>query len=463
VAAAGGGVAGYYAVDVERVQAAGFDLPFSAGAARVKEQLDLLSPTVDKPMHSAVSVFDDQDGLTWTLTFGANDGDVPQLACNVDTVFPERTARCEATTMVDGNTLGGTFLLSGSKAFAFDVSAADMASELASLDGLGNDVEVSRTPLDGRGGYAWTITFKNALGDLPLLDVSSSLTGTGASLAIAEVQKGNQLRGSFALTLDGHTTELLAYDATAAQIEAALEALDSCGSVVVSQVNGETATGGVDTEGGRAWTVTFHDVLNPGDVPALKPVADLLTGKGAAVLVRELVKGSEASGNEAKLSFEAPPYCSMTPTKAGVCGDPVTSYTVEWDTTDDFGTSNLDGTSLSDPAMLYRVQRIVTEAPAKGGIGGYHSRGMAGTFKLSYGGEVTSALPAHATATEVRHAIEALSTVDTVRVTRTYSAAREPLDGFVDLTYGSPFVTCGNASAGGSCGLTDGTLQVFSS
>ena len=37
----------------------------------------------------------------------------------------------------------------------------------------------------------------------------------------------------------------------------------------------------VDTEYGRGYSVTFHDVTNPGDLALLEPIEDLLTGAGA--------------------------------------------------------------------------------------------------------------------------------------------------------------------------------------
>jgi hypothetical protein len=439
--ATGGGDASFYKVQVDRVEGAGFDLPFSASAIDVKRELELLSPTIDRPMHTAVSVFDDQDGLAWTLTYASNDGDVPELACLMDASLQQSglgSSKCVVTTLVDGNTLGGTFVLDSSLVFPFDVSAEAMAAELSSNQDIGgNLVEVSRTPLDGRGGFVWSITFKEAEGDLPLLAPVSSLTGTGATMKVEEVVKGNQIRGSFALSMNGHASSLLSYDATASEIKAALEALDTVGGVSVVE------HGYVDTESGRGWTVTFLDTLNPGDVAALVPTCDLLTGEGAAVLVREVVKGSEASGAEAKLSFSAPPYCSKSPTKQGVCGDPVSSYLVEWDTAADFGTSLLDSATLQDPKMMYAVQRVVTESPL-GGNG--DSNAMAGTFQLSFGGATTSPLPAHATALQVRDALEDLATIETVRVVRNFSPTGEPLIGSVDTDYGSPFVECSNAS-----------------
>jgi hypothetical protein len=73
------GAEGFYDVATSRVQKAGFDLPYNAAAAAVKQQLELLSPVVASPMGVVVSVPDDQDGQTWTLSYYNNDGDVPEV------------------------------------------------------------------------------------------------------------------------------------------------------------------------------------------------------------------------------------------------------------------------------------------------------------------------------------------------------------------------------------------------
>jgi hypothetical protein len=453
--ATGGGASSYYNVDVDRIERAGFDLSYDASSSDVRYELELLTPIVDPKMHVAVSDFDDQDGLSWTLTYASNDGNVPQVACGVDDEYPSNTAYCEVRTIVGGNTLGGSFILDGSTAFDFDVSTTEMAAELSTLDGLGAGVEVSREPLDGRGGFVWSVTFPGAEGDVALMRPSNSLTGTGASIKVEEVTKGNNLGGYFTLGLDGHLSTPLNYDATTAEVEAALEALPSVGAIAVS------SNGYVDTESGRGWTVTFYDSVNPGDVSSLVATADTLTGVGAAILIEEVVKGSEATGSEAKLSFSSPHYCSYTPTKKGECGAPVTSYEVEWDTVSDFSTSGLSSHTIDSANLLYTVQRVVTQSSGGGrgveaSIGDWsHASGqsMSGTFQLSFGGHVTTDLPAYATAQQVRYALEALPSIDTVRVTRQYAQAAAPLSGLVDLAYGSHYVTCTNTTDEGDCGI----------
>lgn len=68
----------------------------------------------------------------------------------------------------------------------------------------------------------------------------------------------------------------------------------------------------VGTEGGAIYRVTFEDVSNPGDVSLLIPHPEGLTGTGAAVVSREVVKGSEAVGSAVRVGFSAPQQCSTS-------------------------------------------------------------------------------------------------------------------------------------------------------
>ena len=194
-------------------------------------------------------------------------------------------------------------------------------------------------------------------------------------------------------------------DASADALREALVALPSIGgALAVTRLRGvdrtvgyfgvregqmeEEASGSseayVDTEYGRGYSVTFHDVTNPGDLALLEPIEDLLTGAGAAVLVQETTKGAEASGSEAAVHFSAARHCSATPTRPGICGAPVDAYEIEWglaaasSSASLFATaaaaaaeqpgSDVEGAStaigsivLDDDELLYRVQKVTLE------------------------------------------------------------------------------------------------------
>lgn len=66
------------------------------------------------------------------------------------------------------------------------------------------------------------------------------------------------------------------------------------------------------SEGGAVYSITFEDVTNPGDVALLVMHSEGLTGAGATIAAREVVKGSEAVGSSARVGFSAPQQCSTS-------------------------------------------------------------------------------------------------------------------------------------------------------
>lgn len=84
--------------------------------------------------------------------------------------------------------------------------------------------------------------------------------------------------GTFNLTFDGQVTAEIAFDATAAALESALEALSNIEDVVVT------------LNGAQDWDIEF---LNPGisDVPALVPDDTNMTGQITGSVVTETTKG----------------------------------------------------------------------------------------------------------------------------------------------------------------------------
>lgn len=73
----------------------------------------------------------------------------------------------------------------------------------------------------------------------------------------------------------------------------------------------------VGSEGGAVYTVTFEDVVNPGDVSLLMAHSEGLTGEGATAVSREIRKGSEAVGTAVRVGFSAPQHCSTSQVRDG--------------------------------------------------------------------------------------------------------------------------------------------------
>lgn len=151
------------------------------------------------------------------------------------------------------------------------------------------------------------------------------------------------------------------------------------------------------------------------------------------------MKGSEAVGTAVRVSFSAPQHCSTSQVSQARCGDPVSYYIVEWDTSDGFNSAALSSLVVDGEDLLLREQRLTTMA----------SSPMSGTFQLTFNGETTSVINAAASAEELRSALEALASVNTVAVSRDYSVT--PVGGDtgeigLDITFGSQSVQCSSGA-----------------
>ena len=146
-----------------------------------------------------------------------------------------------------------------------------LAEVLSAIPGVGA-VGATRAGPDDAGGYTWSVTFTGLPGAVPLLSLgSSSLGGLGAAVSTALLQAGAVLGGAFKLGLGGSTTTPLPFDATPAEVEAALGGLPAVDAVSVSRV-------GPDAVGGFVWGITFVGNAPGGNVPTLDIDATGLTG-----------------------------------------------------------------------------------------------------------------------------------------------------------------------------------------
>lgn len=147
------------------------------------------------------------------------------------------------------------------------------------------DWPTARIPIiTHQGGNLYYIEFTDALGDANIGTVSASSTWSAAQgrfdIAVTETTAGtaggNEVQtvtltptptgGTFTLTYSGQTTSAIAYNASAATVDAALEALSNIGA-------GDVAVTG---SAGGPWTVTFGTAL------ANTNVAEM-TGSGASL------------------------------------------------------------------------------------------------------------------------------------------------------------------------------------
>jgi len=92
----------------------------------------------------------------------------------------------------------------------------------------------------------------------------TALTGTLADVVVANKQQGNELQGTFRLSLDGRTTGEINFDASAGEVESKLEALANVGDVSVTEASTDSDTTQVR---GKTWTITFLSNTFAGDKP----------------------------------------------------------------------------------------------------------------------------------------------------------------------------------------------------
>ncbi len=112
-------------------------------------------------------------------------------------------------------------------------------------------------------------------------------TGAAANEVQTLTTSGTPTGGTFTLTFDGQTTSALAYNATAAAVQAALEALSNIGSGNVLCAGGALPTG---------ITITFRNDLGNLNVPAITSTDSLTGGTSPATAIAQTTAGSGGPG-----------------------------------------------------------------------------------------------------------------------------------------------------------------------
>merc|ERR1711871_915535 len=148
----------------------------------------------------------------------------------------------------------------------------------------------------------------------------------------------------------------------------------------------------------------------------------------------ERIKGSKASGTTLKVSFQSPQHCSESQVPYGECGAPIDKYTIN------AGASASSKTITKDYLPNYDAQLIRIAAPSLVSTTYFENNAVSGYFKLSYGSSVTSSINAGASAADMRDAVESLTGINTVSVTRSYSASI--MTGTVQITTGGQTLSC---------------------
>ena len=196
---------------------------------------------------------------------------------------------------VTGGTFTITYIDQETAALDFDSTVGEVKAALEALSNVGTDNVV----VTGVAG-AWIVEF---VGDLAASDIAAlttddtNLVGDTTTTTVSETRKGEAAvneeqaitldaavtGGTFTITYGGETTAAIDFDASANDVENALEALINIGDSDVSV----TGVAG-------AWVVRFVTTLAATDVNLMTVDASALTGALNVPVVEETHKGNAA-------------------------------------------------------------------------------------------------------------------------------------------------------------------------
>ena len=253
------------------------------------------------------------------------------------------------------NGVGNTYGLTQYSSPAVHVPATepDSPSEVKVVAASGTQLNVSWAPPLSDNG-------------LPVTKYKIEWDGTGGVSEVQQISLASNaaMDGTFRLSFRGQSTGALPYDADEARLTAALESLQTVGTVQVSRVG--------PVSNGYIWEVTF--LQNVGDLPLMTVDKSGLVGTGVTTNVAEMVTGTDPAFDQGTVGIHQLP---------------------------------LGSAELSAPA---EVQTIALAAKAEDIYGYYY---------LEFMGEMSEKIMHWATADEVKAALEGMSTVTAVTVEKT--------------------------------------------
>ncbi|TYZ59707.1 hypothetical protein PybrP1_011112 [[Pythium] brassicae (nom. inval.)] len=195
----------------------------------------------------------------------------------------------------------------------WNASAAQVASEISTINGVGN-VTVSRRQMSAEGAMEWTVEFVGNNGQmLPLRVRSLNLTGRNVTLVADTVRSGESLGGTFLVEVGGkfkktdqstqrvywmnvplrNTTALL-FNVSAARMQQALADLNVTELTAVTRADVDCDAFAVCN--GYTWTISYKN--SPGDVPPIRVYGTgTLTGADVALLSATIANGTYIGGS----------------------------------------------------------------------------------------------------------------------------------------------------------------------
>jgi RHS repeat-associated protein len=210
--------------------------------------------------------FDDLDRMTAEKWLTSGDP-VPTLAVSTTTQGGPSSEVQRVGFTADMMISGGTFTLSfggqTTGTIAYDATAATVQTALEGLSSVGSGNVVATKTQSTMTAQEWQVTFQGSLAGanqsqitinagsvtamMTRTDIQATDTegGSGSNNEVQVVTLASATDGTFRLAFAGQTTAPIAYNASAATVDSALEALQSVDTVTTTGSNG------------GPWTITF--------------------------------------------------------------------------------------------------------------------------------------------------------------------------------------------------------------
>ncbi|GLE05144.1 hypothetical protein PINS_up014132 [Pythium insidiosum] len=266
-----------------------------------------------------------------------------------------------------------------------------------------------RVSVKSSAANSWLLTFLDWAGNVPMLDC-------GIDQTVTEVTRGTSspLGGTFRLGVGDLWTPPLRINASAAQIEAALESLSGIGDLTV------TMPPSLSFSGAATWDITFP--TNAGNVQLLRVDNGALIGESPQVTVVETQPGNQVSGRVRISSgaISTPPFAVDTPqaTLLSIFQQSLPGVA-----------SITSGNVLDARGLLLRITFLssagnvqLLNLSAEPGLSGQGIKlqsktitdgtpPIGGTFRLSYGGFTTPPLAFNVSAEEMQETLRYLKSL----------------------------------------------------
>jgi hypothetical protein len=239
-------------------------VPVSASASTIAAVIQtLVSPfTVTNGTVSVQKFQRLNNGMMLLVTFPSLGQPIPLLAVNT-TELTGTKFEAHAELIQRGETVGGMFILQleriqtdgsvtivTSAEIPYDSSETQLAAAVEQMDPTLAPIVVTRTNNSLPGTFTWMLTFPLSAGKLQLMDVNpAGLKGHRVTALAAAVQDGilatvqrisasasSPLQGYFSIFFNGYRTVDIPFDASAKEMEMALEALPNIGDLEVTRI-----------------------------------------------------------------------------------------------------------------------------------------------------------------------------------------------------------------------------------